>query len=81
MIVKVLYFASFREVAGVSKEAYELEEGSTLESLQNIILTKHPELKAQWDLAIVSVNRKYCRSNTILTDGAEVGVLPPISGG
>lgn len=81
MKVKVLYFASFREAAGVSSEIIELDEKATIETLRQILSSQHPKLNELWSFAIFTVNRKYMTLEVKLNEGDEVGILPPISGG
>jgi molybdopterin converting factor subunit 1 len=81
MQIKVLYFASFREVVGNAKESFELKDGSTLKTFIEQLLSNHPKLKELWAFAIVTVNKKYVKDETTLKDGDEIGILPPISGG
>ncbi len=81
MKVIVRYFAIYREAAGESQVEMEVEEGSTLGSLLEDIFKKHPKLE-RWSQSIVcSVNRKYADDDTVLVDGDEVALLPPVSGG
>jgi molybdopterin converting factor subunit 1 len=81
MKIKVLYFASYREIVGHSNETIELDDNSSLNKLKKQINIKHPNLKDHWDVALISVNKAYSNHNVILKDGDEVALLPPISGG
>jgi molybdopterin synthase sulfur carrier subunit len=81
MKVKVLYFALYRELAGLSEEIIELDDGSTTESMRILIKNNHPDLMDQWPMAIISVNKEYSKNEVTLNDGDEVAIFPPISGG
>jgi molybdopterin synthase sulfur carrier subunit len=81
MKIKVLYFSSFREAAGVGNEILELDEGTSIDILIDQLNELHPKLSDRWNFAIFSVNKKYVESNQILHDGDELGIFPPISGG
>ena len=77
--VKVLFFASAREVVGQESIPIELEENSTISSLETILVAMFPNL-SQCDLRF-AVNRKYVSSECSLSSGDEVACLPPVSGG
>ncbi|MCK5559959.1 MAG: molybdopterin converting factor subunit 1 [Thermoplasmata archaeon] len=81
MKVKVLYFASIRETAGISEETIELQTRAQLSTLKEHLTYLHPSLKDHWESTILSVNKKYKNSDIELKDGDEVAILPPISGG
>ena len=81
MKVTIRYFASIREAVGVPEESVELEDSASLEVLKGCLNQRHPKIKNYWDFAILSVNRTYAKSDIILKEGDEVGILPPISGG
>lgn len=84
MSIKVLFFAQLRDYA--ETDALELEIGSakTASDLLSLMAGKVPdrlieELADQ--SAMVSINHKYAGWDGELSDGDEVGVLPPVSGG
>jgi len=81
MKVTIRYFASIRETVGVPEESVELEDGASIEVLKGLLNHRHPKIKKHWEFAILSVNRTYAKSDIILKEGDEVGILPPISGG
>ena len=79
MKVKVLFFASFREVVGHSSQTFELSEGETTSDLFAHISQIYPSLLLE-SISVV-VNKKYISDPVILMDGDEVAFCPPISGG
>ncbi len=81
MKVKVLYFATLRDRAGVRQETLELPEGATVADLKRHIARQHPSLDAAMDSALVSVNREFAFAEDSLHEGDEVAVFPPVSGG
>jgi len=82
MKVKVLFFASSREITGVSSIDLELEEGTTTENLKKLINQYYPGLSFEKNINLkLAVNRKYCTEDTILHDRDEIAVIPPIAGG
>ncbi|HMD78940.1 MAG TPA: MoaD/ThiS family protein [Nitrososphaerales archaeon] len=79
--VRVLYFAVARELASKSVETFTLSEGSSVGDLAKEVQKTHPALKTLRNSAKFSVNLAVVDDSTILKNGDEVGVLPPVAGG
>lgn len=81
--VRVLYFARSREVAGTSEQVFELGEGSNTEALLQAIVLAHPALESVMKTCVFALNQEYVKPNekAQLTDGDEVAIIPPLSGG
>lgn len=79
--IKVLFFASARELTGKLNTIVTIAEGSSTEDLTQLLLSVFPELDIKANRMSLAINQTYCRSETILNDGDEVAILPPISGG
>lgn len=81
MVVKVLFFAAAREVAGTSGMDIVLEDETTLGQLKQNLVEQFPGLLHVLGHSTISVDREYAPDHRILYHGAEVAVLPPSSGG
>ena len=81
MRVNLLYFASFRDAAGLSEQARELPEGTRVEELWQTVAGEIPLLAAFPAMPPAAVNREYVGGDTVLCDGDEVAFLPPVAGG
>ncbi len=81
MIVRVLYFASARDLASTGAENLSLPEGSSIRALEGEILKLHPSLRALRKSIRYSINFKVVADGTPIQEGDEVGVLPPVAGG
>ena len=79
MRIKVLFFASLKELIGISSMAIDVAEGGTTSTLFADLCIQYPSLR-QGSMAI-AVNKTYVTNDVILKDGDEVALLPPISGG
>jgi molybdopterin synthase catalytic subunit len=81
VIVTILYFAQARERAGISREPLELGDGSRLSDAIAAIRARHPALAALWDHLAVAVDGVLAPGDAPLREGAEIALLPPVSGG
>jgi molybdopterin converting factor subunit 1 len=79
--VKVLYFASARDLATTSTETLAVPEGSSLGGLAATIFRLHPALGKLRTSVKFSVNLDVVGPDKPLHEGDEVGVLPPVAGG
>jgi MoaD family protein len=79
--VRVLYFASARDIAAVSSEHVPLHEKASVGDLAGEMIRLHPSLKNLEGSVRYSVNYEVADRSTPLRDGDEVGVLPPVAGG
>ena len=81
MNVRVLYFALARDLASTRTESVSMPEGSSVGDLVQSLVTRHPALGKLSTAMKCSVNLSVVATETALTDGDEVGVLPPVAGG
>ena len=81
MNVKVLYFALARDMASTRREEVSVPEGSSVSDLLRSLVSRHPALGKLNGSIKCSVNLSVVAPDTPLTDGDEVGVLPPVAGG
>jgi molybdopterin converting factor subunit 1 len=79
--IKVRYFASIRECAGVSTEQIELREGATVENVIIEAKRLHPKLDAKDGTVFVSVNGDFVDLTRRLESSDDVALFPPVSGG
>jgi molybdopterin converting factor subunit 1 len=79
--VKVLLFAQVRERVGRAKVALELPPGARVSDALDALERDHPALAALRPHLAVAVNGALARDGDALPDGAELALLPPVSGG
>jgi len=79
--VKVLYFAGAQGLANLRSESLHLKEGSSVKDMAAEMLRLHPERRGIEPTIRYSVNFELAESNSLLHDGDEVAVLPPVAGG
>ncbi|MCH7588378.1 MAG: molybdopterin converting factor subunit 1 [Chloroflexi bacterium] len=81
MQIKVLYFATLRDRAGVKEEIVELLNGDKVSDLKHHIRQLHPAIEGGLPSAVVAVNQEFAFDEEILSSGDEVAIFPPVSGG
>ncbi len=82
MQVRILPFGMLKDWLGSSPATVELLEGATVSDLLERLVHIAPGRSAAALRGIaVSVNAEYAAGGHILSDGDEVGLLPPVSGG
>ncbi len=81
MHVVVTYFIAHRDAAGVDEERVALPDGATVAALLEELVRLHPALAALARDTVVSVNKGMGLEGTVLRDGDEVALIPPVAGG
>ena len=81
MRVTVLFFAQARERAGRASAELSLPEGSRLSDALAARAREHPALEPLWPHLAVAVSGRLAQPDTPLAEGAELALLPPVSGG
>jgi molybdopterin synthase catalytic subunit/molybdopterin converting factor small subunit len=81
MKVRVLAFAGVREILGSGEIEVELPEDGSLDDLRRLLDRRHPELARYWDRLAIAVDGQLGDGDPALADGAEIALLPPVSGG
>jgi molybdopterin synthase sulfur carrier subunit len=82
--VNVVYLARLREAFGRSGEALALASGATVADVVATLRGRGEAFArelAQGRAVRVAVNHDLAPSDTILRDGDEVALLPPVTGG
>lgn len=79
--VKVLFFASVRDLVGDAQQMISLADGVTVSDLIAELAAKHKRFIEMAPSLMVSVNQEYMDRGTVLHDGDEVAFIPPVSGG
>ena len=80
MEIEALLFASYREKAGVGRLTLELDGGATVGDLAEAMRVRFPGLPEP-ERIVVAVNNEYQEHEFVLSDGDEVALIPPVSGG
>jgi molybdopterin synthase sulfur carrier subunit len=81
MTINILYFAHFGDIAGRQTETLSVADGSSVKDLVDMLAARDRRLGEMLGYGRASVNAEWATPETILTDGAEVAFMPPMSGG
>jgi len=79
--VTLRYFGITQEVCGKASESMELSVNTPLMTLVEALHTRYSLLAQQKSSLRYAVNRKLVSMDTILQEGDEIALLPPIAGG
>jgi molybdopterin converting factor subunit 1 len=81
MKINILYFATFRDLAGVREERLLLPNGATIKTLQTYLVKLHPSIEEGLRTAVFAINREFAFPEDPIDDGDEIAIFPPVSGG
>jgi molybdopterin converting factor subunit 1 len=81
MKVRVLLFARARDLAGRDVAEVELPAGATVAALREQLARELPGLSGFVTRCAVAVDGEYAEEEDVVREGAEVAVIPPVSGG
>lgn len=81
MRIRLLAFASAADALGSGGLDLELPEGSRVADLRERLTVGYPGLAPLWPRLAVAVDGELAGAEAPLADGAEVALLPPVSGG
>jgi molybdopterin converting factor subunit 1 len=81
MRVRLLLFASYRDLAGRDQIEVELSPGASAADAVQALRGIAPSLARLPVRPSIAVNEEYAALETPLQDGDEVALLPPVAGG
>ncbi|MCL2933081.1 MAG: MoaD/ThiS family protein [Trichodesmium sp. MAG_R03] len=74
-------FAAYQEAYKVPEVQLSISPGTSVSQLLENIISQHPELEKWRDTTKFGINLNFVPPETILQDGDEVVLIPPVSGG
>lgn len=81
MKIRLLAFASAGDALGASEMEIEMPAGSRVADLRARLDQEHPGIVPLWPRLAVAVDGRVVSTEEPLQEGAEVALLPPVSGG
>jgi molybdopterin synthase sulfur carrier subunit len=93
--VNVRFFATVRELVGLREEMLELPEGGTVENLLALLVERHgkpfrdyiydpktDEMRRSLQILVGGKPTSILNGlSTVLTDGCDLAIIPPVGGG
>ncbi len=74
-------FAVYQEALGVPEKEMQLPAGTTVGEVRDRIIQAHPVLARWKDLTRFGLNLQFVNADTLLKQGDELVLIPPVSGG
>jgi molybdopterin synthase catalytic subunit len=81
MQVHLRYFAGVRETLGRAEETRQVPAGTTAGAVVDLLVADEPRLAGMRRAVMLMVNQEYAPATQPLTDGDELALIPPVSGG
>jgi molybdopterin converting factor subunit 1 len=81
MRVRVHLFARAKDLVGATSVTLELPEAATVAQLRQRLADEQPTLAALLERSVLAVDNEFANDNTIVPTGAEIALVPPVSGG
>jgi molybdopterin converting factor subunit 1 len=79
--VRVRLFARARDLAGADTVMVTLPVGATVADLRRRLAVEQPRLAELLAQSALAIDREFAEASATVPVGAEVALLPPVSGG
>ncbi len=79
--VKLLFFATLRDRAGMKSMELEIPSELTVQGLKDKVSNEYPSLRESMKSVLITINREYAFDEAVIPPDAEVAMFPPVSGG
>src|SRR5258708_23050869 len=79
--VRVLFFGAARDAVGCDCLKIQINSAATVASAFTQLLADYPALARFGNSLLLAVNQEYALPDREISDGDELAVLPPVSGG
>lgn len=80
MTITLLLFASYADALGASSLAIELPRESTVGDVISALRSRHGAERLP-PTPLVAVNERYASLDSVVREGDEVALIPPVAGG
>jgi molybdopterin synthase catalytic subunit len=81
MLVKCLFFATLKDIVGSRQMSLDVPSGTTVADLLTQLERTYPRIKEYRSVVLTAINEEYVDPRTLIADGDEVAIFPPVSGG
>ena len=81
MSIRVLFFASLADIAGMRETAVDAASITDVNSVFNKFASQFPALENYRSSVLFALNSEFARPGSSVRDGDEIAFFPPVSGG
>lgn len=82
MHITIRLFAGLAEIIGSSSLTFHATENPlTAGKLKELLSTSYPDAASLIGTSLVAIDREYAPDEALITESAEVALIPPVSGG
>ncbi|MGF1540330.1 MAG: MoaD/ThiS family protein [Pleurocapsa sp.] len=79
--VTVKLFAIYQETFNLPELTLNIPQESTVNDVLDMLIKKKPQLEQWQEVTRFGVNLKFVEADTIVREGDEIVLIPPVSGG
>jgi molybdopterin converting factor subunit 1 len=80
-MIEVRLFARARDLVGADVITVDVPDGATVSELRGRLVARYPTLAGLLERSALAVNGEFADGAMVVPPGAEVALLPPVSGG
>jgi molybdopterin converting factor subunit 1 len=81
MRVRLLFFATLKDIAGSRELQLEVPAGTTVGDLWSQLERTYPRMQGYRTIVLAALNEEYVDRSARIEDGDELALFPPVSGG
>ncbi len=81
MSIRVLFFASLADIAGMRETTVDAAAVTDVSSVFNQFARQFPALENYRSSVLFALNSEFARPGSSVRDGDEIAFFPPVSGG
>lgn len=81
MTINLRLFARAKEIVGSPFIVMQLPQGATIAELRHALIAEHPNLESLAPHLLFAVGTEYVTEERAISEGDEIAVFPPVSGG
>ena len=80
-MIKIKFFALLKESTRLKEMSLEASPGLSCEGILASLRERFPHLSPLLSTCLLAVNGSYAVKETVLSEGDELALIPPVSGG
>jgi MoaE-MoaD fusion protein len=81
MHVRLLFFATLKDIVGSREMQLDVPAGSTVGDVLTHLEGSYPRMKEYRPVVLTAINEEYVERSVRIEEGDEVAIFPPVSGG